>query len=202
MAVRQNGADAADPILFGRLAVRRPYLDGEAALKVVAAEQGIALRPIGDGWPACERAAPPDSDTSGARILAWAVLRRTSWFLAEGLALTALLTSTSSRMVMSGHKTILLSESSQCRVRPVRRGWAQDTAYLSSAAGALAHRGDVWHAQQALSPPDPSLEAQPGRRRGRHQHRQLRSSATCLSPHSGPSSVFKQALKPIDSRIT
>lgn len=88
MVARQNGADTADPVLAGRLAALRRYLDGEVALTAVAAEHGIALR-TARRWVARLRASGPAglgrkrrSDT-GRRRLAPDLVD-----LVEGLALT------------------------------------------------------------------------------------------------------------------
>ncbi|MGE8131556.1 Mu transposase C-terminal domain-containing protein [Methylobacterium sp. NPDC080182] len=88
MVARQDEPDAADPVLAGRLAALRPYLDGEVALTAVAAEHGIALR-TARRWVARLRASGPAglgrkrrSDTGRRRITPDLVV------LVEGLALT------------------------------------------------------------------------------------------------------------------
>ena len=88
MVARQNGADTADPVLAGRLAALRRYLDGEVALTAVAAEHGIALR-TARRWVARLRASGPAglgrkrrSDTGRRRLAPDLVV------LVEGLALT------------------------------------------------------------------------------------------------------------------
>ncbi|MCJ2122224.1 helix-turn-helix domain containing protein, partial [Methylobacterium sp. J-077] len=88
MVARQDGADAADPALAGRLVALRPYLDGEVALTVVAAEHGIALR-TARRWVARLRAGgpaglgrKPRSDTGRRRLAPDLVA------LVEGWALT------------------------------------------------------------------------------------------------------------------
>lgn len=88
MVARQNEPDAVDPVLASRLAALRPYLEGEVALTVVAAEHGIALR-TARRWVARLRTSGPAglgrkrrSDTGRRRITPDLVV------LVEGLALT------------------------------------------------------------------------------------------------------------------
>lgn len=88
MVARDKEADGVDPVPAGRLAALRPYLDGQVALGVIAAEQGVALR-TARRWVASLRSGGPAalgrkqrSDTGQRRLTRDLVL------FVEGLALT------------------------------------------------------------------------------------------------------------------
>ncbi len=78
--------------------------------------------------------------------------------------------------------------------------YAQRYQRLQAAAAALAHRGDVRHAEQPLASPHPQPGTKPGRCRGRGQHRQLPSPAARLSPARIPHRIIRQAFRQVDSK--
>ena len=106
-----------------------------------------------------------------------------------------------------GPRTVWASQRHGVEVQVATSGWPaalgrtreRDEAGcrpLPSAAVALAHRGDIRHAERPLAPPHPQPGAEPGCRRRRHYYRQLPPPAACLSPPRIHRRVIKQALKP------